>query len=72
MAQEAEEMGKAAAEDLARSWSPVLDASFLQKSFSDLLQAALGMLEGWEGTGLHFSPATGPEQAIQMSEHGHL
>lgn len=59
-------------EDLAQSWSPVLDAPFLEKSFSDLLQADLGMLEGWEGTGLYFSLAADPEQAIQMSERGHL
>lgn len=28
--------------------------------------------EGWEGTGICFSPAAGPEQGSQMSEHGHL
>jgi len=65
-------VGKAAVDDLAQSWSLVLASPFLEKSFSDLLPAALGMLEGGEGTGLYFSPTAGPEQGIQMSEHGHL
>lgn len=59
-------------QDLAQSWILVPVAPFLEESFSDLLQAALGMLEGWEGTGLYFSPAAGPEQGIHMSECEHL
>lgn len=59
-------------EELAQSWGPVLDVPFQEKSFSVLLQAAVEMLEGWEGTGICFSPAAGPEQGSQMSEHGHL
>lgn len=57
-----------AVEDLMQSWSPVLDVPFLEKSFSDLLQAALGVLEKWEGMELYFTPAAGPEQGIQKSE----
>lgn len=59
-------------EDLAQSWSPVLDPPFLEKSFSVLLQAALEMLKGWERIGICSSPAAGPEQGSQMSERGHL
>lgn len=59
-------------EDLAQSLRPVLNAPSQEKSFSALFQAALEMLKGWEGMGICFSPAAGPEQGSQRSEHGHL
>lgn len=43
--------GKAAVEDSGQSWSPVLDAPFLEERFSVLLQAAPEMLKGGKGQG---------------------